>query len=47
MRIHFYTDCVNVDDEDADKWDTGPLGDRVTCVLCLDAMIEDRVLILP
>jgi len=47
MRIHYFTDCVNVEDEDTDKWDTGPLGDRVTCALCLEAMITDRVLILP
>jgi hypothetical protein len=47
MRIHFYTDCENVADEAGEKWDTGPMGDLVTCVVCLEAMIEDRVLILP
>ncbi len=47
MRIHFYSDCINVEDEATDKWDLGPLGDRVTCVLCLQEMITERVLILP
>ena len=47
MRIHFYTDCHNVEDEDTDKWDTGPLGDQVTCVRCIQDMITDRVLVLP
>lgn len=45
MRIHFYADCANVEDEDVDRWDLGPHGDMVTCVLCLREMITEKVLI--
>jgi hypothetical protein len=45
MRIHFYADCVNVDDEDEERWDTGTFGDKVTCVRCIQDMILDRHLV--
>lgn len=44
-RYHYFNDCINHEDADENLLDNSVLGDKVTCVLCIQEMHAAGILV--